>query len=271
MPSMSAGAGRDVVLGIARKRRWWVSGRRIGSIRRAAAFIDDVGFALLFPTDRVLVPSLWEAVAGEDTEPFATGMNSNEQRVWAWKDELPLRGLAWYGNFVGGRGSFLSPRLLRLLYPAYGEVDDHLELDLSPTAHEVAAALVDGPVSSATLRALLGDRHRYQRAAVELQRQLLVTNAGVHQQASGWPSVLLDLTCRRFDVGEGQDQLAAAELFIGVVLDASVGDLARAFRWPVARARAHLDALVDSGRAVSDGHRYLVPSVRRHQDVSVEK
>jgi hypothetical protein len=257
MPSRSAGAGRDVVLGIARERRWWVSGRRIGSIGRASRFIDDVGFALLFPSDRVFVPSLWEAVAGGDTEPFATGMNSNEQRVWAWKDELPLRGLAWYGNFVGGRGSFLSPRLLRLLYPASGDVDDHLELDLSPTAHELAAALVDGPMSSAALRAFLGDRHRYQRAAVELQRHLLVTNAGVQQQASGWPSVLLDLTCRRFEVGTEQDLLAAAELFIGVVLDTSVGDLARAFRWPLAQARELLDALVASGRAMSDGHRYL--------------
>ena len=75
------------------------------------------GLRFAVPSERVLVPSLWEAVAGEDAEPFATGMGSDEQRVWAWKDELPRRGLAWYGNFVAGRGSFLSPSLAAVPLP----------------------------------------------------------------------------------------------------------------------------------------------------------
>ena len=62
-------------------------------------------------------------------------------------------------------------------------------------AHEIATALAEGPLPSATLRALIGDRSRDQRAAVELQRQLLVTTAGVQEQASGWPSTVLELTC----------------------------------------------------------------------------
>ncbi len=236
-------------------------GRRIRSIARAGAFVDDVGFALLFPSERVLVPSLWEAVAGEDAEPFATGMAVDERRVWSWKDELPLRGLAWYGNFVAGRGSFLSPGLVRWLYPADGRTDDHRDLDLSATAHEIATALAEGPQPSASLRALIGDRNRYQRAAVELQRHLLVTNAGVQEQASGWPSTVLDLTCRRFDVGGGRDHQAAAELFIGVVLDASPRDLARTFRWPLDEARGHLDALTASARVTRTNNRYLTAPV----------
>ena len=44
-------------------RRWWVRGRRIGSVERAGKFIDDVGFALLFPAPKPIGPSLWEAVA----------------------------------------------------------------------------------------------------------------------------------------------------------------------------------------------------------------
>jgi hypothetical protein len=208
----------------------------------------------------MFAPSLWEAVAGADAEPFATGMDVNEQRVWSWKDDLPRRGLAWYGNFVAGRSSFLSPSLLRWLYPASGGTDDHMNLDLSPTAHEVATALAEGPQPSARLRALIGDRGRYQRAAIELQRHLLVTTGGVHEQASGWPSTVLDLTCRRFDVGRGQDDLATAELFIGVLLEASAGDLARTFRWPVSKARGHLDALAAAARVTRSGDRYLASS-----------
>jgi len=261
MPTRRRDPLGEVALGKARERRWWLRGHRVRSIARAGAFVDDVGFALLFPSERVLVPSLWEAVAGEDAEPFATGMESDEQRVWAWKDELPRRGLAWYGNFVAGRGSFLSPSLLAWLYPGYGGTDDHADLELSPEAHEIAGALADGPLPSATLRALIGDRSRYQRAAVELQRQLLVTTAGVQEHASGWPAAVLDLTCRRFDVGARQDHLTAAELFVGVVLDASARDLARTFRWPADEAREHLDALVASARAVPSGNRYLAPSI----------
>ena len=101
--------------------------------------------------------------------------------VWTWKDELPRRGLAWYGAYLGGRGSFLSPELLAALYPGAGDPGDHLYLDLSPTAHEIAEAIAAEPLPSATLRALIGDRGRYQRAITELQRNLLVTTAGVHE------------------------------------------------------------------------------------------
>jgi hypothetical protein len=67
-------------------------------------------------------------VAGEDAEPFAAGMGVSEQKVWAWKDELPRRGLAWYGSFLANRGSLLSPELLAALYQGEGTVDDHESL-----------------------------------------------------------------------------------------------------------------------------------------------
>jgi hypothetical protein len=220
-------------------------------------FVDDVGFGLLFPTPRVLAPSLWEAVAGEDVEPFAEGMGASEQKVWAWKDELPRRGLAWYGAFLAGRGSFLSPAMVAALYPGKGEIDDHESLALSATAHEIAQALAGEPLPSATLRTLVGDRNRYQRAITELQRQLLVTTAGVHESRSGWPSSLLELTCHRFAVGSGQDHGYVATRYLDTMLAATAADLARAMRWSPAQAGAHLDELVRAGLATPDGDRYL--------------
>ncbi|HCT81464.1 MAG TPA: hypothetical protein DGT23_33810 [Micromonosporaceae bacterium] len=251
----TAGAGSEPDLGLARAKRWWVRGRRVGSIERAAAFVDDVGFALLFPTPKLPAPSLWEAVAGEDSEPFAAGMGANEQKVWTWKDELPSRGLAWYGTFLAGRGSFLSQGLVAALYPGAGEVDDHESMPLSPTAHEIARLLAGEPLSSAVLRTLVGDRNRYQRAVVELQRQLLITTAGVQEHRTGWPSALVELTCRRFDVGGGHDHAFAARQFLDTMLQATPADLARAFRWPVAQARARLDELNSAGQATSEGAR----------------
>jgi hypothetical protein len=239
-----------------RARRWWVRGRRVGSVDRAGKFVEDVGFALLFPAPKPIGPSLWEAVAGEDDEPFGGGMGDNEQKVWSWKDELPRRGLAWYGAFLGGRGSFLSPTLLATLYPGDGELDDHEQLDLSPAAHELAAALAVEPLSSATLRALLGDKNKYQRAIGELQKNLLVTTAGVEEQSNGWPAALLTLTCEQFDVGGGTDHREAARQYLDTMLDAAPVDLARAFRWPTPKARDLLNDLVDSNHATTDGRRY---------------
>jgi hypothetical protein len=244
-----------------RARRWWVRGRRVGSVERAGKFVEDVGFALLFPAPRPIGPSLWEAVAGEDDEPFGTGMGANEQKVWSWKDELPRLGLAWYGAYLGGRGSFLSPALLAVLYPGAGELDDHEELELSPAAHEIAAALAVEPLSSAALRSLLGDRNRYQRAITELQRSLLVTTAGVEDTGNGWPAALLTLTCEQFDVGGGRDHSQAALQYLDTMLDASPAELARAFRWSTPQARELLDELVDTDRATTDGRRYQpIPS-----------
>jgi len=239
----------------ARAKRWWLVGRRVGSVEAAAAFIDDVGFALLFPAPRVLLPSLWEAVAGEDTEPFAAGMGAPEQRVWTWKDELPRRGLAWYGRFLAGRASFLAPTLLAALYPGAGEVDDHEALPLSAVAHDLARVLAREALPSAELRAVVGDRARYERAAMELQRGLLVTTAGVRENRTGWPSAILDLTCRRFQVGGRLDHDAAAGRFLDTVLRASPADAARGFGWPVSEARDRLEALVLAGQAArSSGH-----------------
>ncbi|HEY3510695.1 MAG TPA: hypothetical protein VGL36_16125 [Kribbella sp.] len=245
-------------LGQARANRWWVRSRRVASIERAGAFVGDVGFALLFPAPRTVLPSLWEAVAGEDDEPFGAGMGKYEQRVWTWKDELPRRGLAWYGSYLGGRGSFLSPELLSALYPAAGHPSDHQALELSPAAHEIAKAIADEPLPSATLRALIGDRSRYQRAITELQRNLLVTTAGVHESGSGWPAALIALTCEQFDVGGGTDHPLAARRFLETMLETTPGELGRAFRWPVAQARARLDELVDDSRATYDGNRYRI-------------
>src|SRR5581483_2783418 len=106
-------------------------------------------------------------------------------------------------------------------------------LDLSDAAHEIARALAVDPVPSAALRQLVGDRNVYQRAISELQRRLLVTNAGVHEQSTGWPSAMLMLTCNRFEVGDGQDLDGAAERIVDTMIATTPADLNRAFGWRV--------------------------------------
>ena len=218
----------------------WLPRRPLTTLRQAGAFVARHGYALLFPAQAMVAPSLWEAVAGADAEPFANGMGEAESRVWAWKDELPQAGLAWSGKFLYRRASLLSPELLALLYAGPGEPTDHRSMDLSRDAHDIAEALISGPLPTSALRELAGGKGRYDKAIGELHRNLLVTSAGTVEQRTGWPAVLVDLTCRRLDVGGRCDPAAAAERFVATAVSATARDLSRAYGWPLTAARAYL-------------------------------
>jgi len=236
------GQDRPGALGRARGERW-LPDPPVETIDQAAAYVDRVGFAVLFPAERVDSPSLWEAVAGPDAVPFAGGMGPAESLIWAWKDELPRAGLAWYGKFVYKRASLLSPRLLAALYAGAGETTDHLDFDLPDAAHRVAEALLTGPLPTAALREIVGDRARYTTAIAALQRHLLVTSAGVREYRTGWPATVIDLTCRHFEVGGALDHSYATGRFLDTMIEATPSQLARTYGWATGVARTQLNAL----------------------------
>jgi hypothetical protein len=228
----------------------WFPAAPVRTIEAAGAFLDSVGFALLFAAQGTFAgrglaaPSLWEAVAGPDAEPMGgSGWGEIEQLVWGWKDELPLRGSGWYGKFLYRRGSFLTPDLLAALYPGDGDDDDHRTIDLSPAAHLIADALRGGPLTTAALREVVGDKKQYEKGSLELQRHLLICAAGTKEQRVGWPASVVDLTCRMFDVGGRHDPRAAAAAFARTMIETSPRELARAYGWPLGQAREMLASL----------------------------
>ena len=232
----------------------------MGSLKRAAAFVDDVGFALLFPKAGMALPSLWEAATDRTISHLGEEWGPDAERIWGWKDELPLRRLAWYGRFLRGRPSFLSPSLLADLYPRCGRPDDFEESNLSPNAHRIARTLLrSGPLSTGTLREALGVEGRrggeaFTQAVTELGRELVVTHYGVEDEGAGWPSAILELTARAFRLprqrGPKAARLRAARRFLDTVLVAQPHDLGNAFGWGATAARAALDDLVRRGQAV---------------------
>src|SRR4029450_6237150 len=192
------------------------AGRPIRSISRAEAFVADVGFALLFPATGVALPSLYEAATEQPMAFSEMAWGPDEQRVWGWKDELPRKGLAWSGRLLdGGRASFLAPDLLADCYPRAGEPDDFHQAPLGAEARQVAEILLaSGPLPTAGLRQAVGlqgrrGSARFSAAVVELGRALVCTGFGTEQVGSGWPSVVLELTVRAFDLG-GRDPDEAA-------------------------------------------------------------
>ncbi len=231
----------------------WLPTRRLTTLKAAARFIDGIGFAVLFPADRVAVPSLYEAVAGPDTVAWEHGMGDAESTIWTWKDALPAAGHAWSGKLLHRRASVVSPALLASLYPGDGELDDHQAFDLPAESHRIAEALLHGPLPTSALRELIGDRNRYDRGITELHRSLLVTSAGILEQRTGWPATLVDLTCRVFDVGGTSDRAEATRRFLATVVEAKPADLSKAFAWPLPVAKNELAKLAASGEARPTG------------------
>jgi hypothetical protein len=260
-------------LELARARRWWLTKRRVASIGRAAAFIDDVGFALLFPNKGIDLPSLYGVVSDRPLFSPEGDWGPEADRVWAWKDELPRRGLAWYGRFARGRPSLLSPALLSDLYPRRGRPDDFLDAGLSPPAHRIARILLrSGPQSTGALREALdveGKRanEAFYRSVTELGRALVVTHLGVEDEGGGWPVPVLELTARAFRIptrrSGGPRRARAAERYLDTMLIGTPKELGSIFGWETRVARQTLDVLVTRRRAERDGSAYRLSSAAR--------
>lgn len=243
-----------------RGKRWGYSRRKITTLDAAADWIDDVGFALLWPAKGIELPALWPVAVRQD------GWGTDAERAWAWKDELPLRGRAWYGAFLRGRKGFLAPDVLADLYPHPGEDHDFASAELRDDARRIAEViLTSGPTSAAALRAAVGlegkrNNSAFTGAVTELGRALLITHLGVEDQTGGWPSAMFELTARAFKVpspGAPDDRRTrVAGRFLGTMLEADAGELAKAFGWRIAMARATMGELVARGLATRQGDTY---------------
>ncbi len=242
---------------------------RLRTLEDAAAWVERVGVALIYPNADYVLPSLWEAVAGKvelewairDDEGKFRSFTPEMERVWAWKDELPARKRACVGLHVARTSSAVSPALVSAVYALTerrGAPDDFRDADLDGLARELAEAALElgRPATRRELRLLVGaDKRLGDRAVNSLQRALVFTNAGLDAGESGWGAVLHDLFARRWRarlrrIPRREEALRA---LAGAVLvgarDVSAADFAAAMRIRRREATATLEALEARGNA----------------------
>ena len=158
------------------------------TLEEAAAWIDRVGLALIYPNGDYVLPSLWEAVAGDtdvhwavrDEEGKFVSFTPEMERVWTWKDELPARKLACVGLHLARTSGAVAPALVAPLYALTGRrgaPDDFRDADVEGLARELAEAALaplegETPASrerlSDTLLAWLRHRGRTELVAEAL-------------------------------------------------------------------------------------------------------
>ena len=239
------------------------------TIRAAARWLDDVGIAALLPGADLVLPSLWEAVAG--TREVEWGIERDDgkltftpemARCWQWKDELPARGLALVGKHFGRWAAVIAPRLAGAAHAAAAERRE----SLSTLQQDVVEAVrAHGPCTGPELRELTGaDKKAIDTAVVGLQRAFVLTNARLVEQRQGWGAIAVDLVDRMWTlpaVAEPDADLARAVLASSGEISAA--DLGGALGRRVRPARETLDELVERGEAArrTDGEIALYRSV----------
>lgn len=241
---------------------------RIRSLEKAAAWVDEAGVAVVYASADLVLPSLWEAMAGPDADwairdehGKALDFSPEFSKLWRWKDELPEKKLTCAGrHFSRGVASLVAPRLVGALYALTGRPgrpDDFRDAELDPLEGEIAEAILEnGPCTGRELRDLVGAEKRPVDSALgRLHRACVLTNAGVLEQEQGWPAIRNDLFARRWDArlrrlpapDAARKSLAQALLRVGG--EVSAADVAAVLRWRRKEAESILEALAGEGAA----------------------
>ena len=230
--------------------------------------MDEVGVALAWGKVDLVLPSLWEGIAGFDADwairdetGKPTGFTPEFDRFWRWKDELSERRLVCAGRHFGNAAFLISPRLLGAAYALIGRpgrAEDFRQAELEALDLEVAEAVLEnGPLTGPEIRRVLGttDRKAVDRAVVRLQRGFVLTSAGAVEQSQGWRAIRQDVFVRRWKgslrrlPSEDEARRALARAVLEGAGEISAADLGGALGWRRKRAESVLTELVDTGRA----------------------
>ncbi|MCW5883121.1 MAG: winged helix DNA-binding domain-containing protein [Anaerolineae bacterium] len=168
-------------------------GRRLHTADDAARWVDEVGFAFLFPDAGIEMPSLWQATCG-GVRPIPNNHHDRDLgHVWGWKDSLPAQRRVFYAKLLRGKPMLVALDCAPLFYALtdnFGDEQDYLaEYEagaLTVEAKRVYEALLAQGQAAPTsvlrrVAGLEGKAHmgRFDRAVAELQRGMKIVKVGI--------------------------------------------------------------------------------------------
>jgi len=217
------------------------------TLAAAAAWVEEVGLALLFPKADVVLPSLWQQVAGVTEVRWPS---PEMDFVWGAKDALPEQGLLCVGRHLARSVSLVAPRLVPALVAASGE-------DAAGPVVEAIREL--GPLTAPQLREATGlEKRVVDRELGSLHHRLVLTSSHFVEGGS-WGALAHDLLARKWAL---PPRLPAREdarrELASIVLDGAgeltAADLGGVFGWRRKEAAALLEQ-VGAGRDDAAGFR----------------
>jgi hypothetical protein len=229
---------------------------RVRTPKQAAAWVDRVGLALLFPKANVVLPSLWEQVNGSPERNWAVrddnggfvAWTKEMGTLWSLKDDLPGRNLACAGRHLAHAVALVSPAAL----PALVAARDEPELEAAEIEVLDAIDRAGEPLTGPELRLLLGrDKKTIDKAIASLHRHLLLTNGRLDENEGSWGAMAHDLLARKWRLPKrlpapARARRALAGLVLASAGELSAADLGAALGWRRQAAARVLDEIAES-------------------------
>jgi hypothetical protein len=228
---------------------------RVRTLEQAAAWVDEVGLALLFPKADVVLPSLWEQVNGSaerqwairDADGAFVGWTAEMGLLWSAKDDLPEQGLVCVGKHVARVATCVAPRLLPALVAAAEPAPlEGIEAAIAEAIRE------NGALTGPQLRVLLGlEKKPVDKAIAALHRQLVLTNAFLVEQDGPWGALAHDLLARKWRLpkrlpGQEEARHELARTVLASARELTAADLGGVLGWRRKQAERVLDQIAES-------------------------
>ena len=253
---------------------------QVRTLDDALHFVNERGFVYFWPIKEVILPSLWTAVAGE--RPVADQHDDPGHVTWGWKDNMLDKRKWYYAKLLRGRATLVSLEIVPHFYALsenFGDPEhDFLQLYrdglLSQPAKAIYEALLEaGPLDTVNMRRRIRMTSKssdspFERALVELQRDMKILPVGVAQTGAWRYSFIYELVHRYYpDLPErarpitrnaARQKLTA--LFFDGVGAATAADVRRLFQWKPKDLNRALQAIVQ------DGHAFAGYSVEGHTE-----
>ena len=233
------------------RAKTYLRNRRLATVEQAIEFVRERGFVFFWPIKDIEFPSLWTAVAGD--RPVASEHDDPGHVTWGWKDQMLGKRKWYYAKFLRKRATLISLEVAPYFYALtenYGDPDEDYLIQyeagrLKQENKRVYEALLrQGAMDTVALRRKVGltsksSKYRFERALVELQRDMKILPIGV-AEAGAWnyafiydivPRHLPELLEQARQITESEARLKLTELYFRSVGAASVGEFGKVFGW----------------------------------------
>ncbi|MGD8813581.1 MAG: crosslink repair DNA glycosylase YcaQ family protein [Anaerolineales bacterium] len=241
--------------------------RQLRSKQEAISFVKERGFVFFWPIQGILLPNLWQAVAGD--RPVASEHDDPGHVTWGWKDSLLGERLWYYAKILRKRATIVSLEVAPLFYALsenYGSPEEDYRIQyeqgrMTQEAKSVYEALLHkGPLDTVALRkaSRLSSResdYRFNRALVALQSDLKILPIGVAQAGAWNYAFVYDLVPRHFPdlpeqarfIQENHARRELARLYLESVGAVQSRDVVKLFGWSRSASETALQDLVSKG------------------------
>jgi hypothetical protein len=252
-------------------------GLRVKSAEEAVTFVNERGFVYFWPVKNVLMPSLWNAAAGD--RPVPNEHDDPGHVTWGWKDGMLGKRRWYYGRVLRKRNMFISLDVLPYFYalsPNYGDPDQDYLIDyehgrLTAAAKQIYEALLyKGPLDTISLRKNAGLTSRtadseYNHALDVLQTSFRILPVGVAEVGAWNYAFIYDIVNRHFPdildrahpISEPEARQKLVELYlrsVGVALLKEVKSIfgTQPMNWPDTILERDLRKMAERGEIILD-------------------